>query len=117
LIPKWPRSSSSKVILSLIQHHPVFTSHSNVPQAPVEVQLAVTLYHMGQHGNSASIQDIARTAGCSEGSVENYTDRCFDAIESLQEIFVCRLTPEEKEQEKQWIDQKLGFKGVSRIKW
>jgi hypothetical protein len=47
-----------------------------------------------------------------EGSVENYTDYCFDAIELLQEIFICRLTPEEKEQEKQWIDQKLGFKGA-----
>jgi hypothetical protein len=85
-----------QIILSLIQHHPVFTSHSNVPQAPVEVQLAVTLYHMGQHGNSASIQDIARTAGCSEGSVENYTDCCLDAIESLQEIFIHRLATEEK---------------------
>jgi hypothetical protein len=106
-----------QTILSLIQHHPVFTSHSNVPQAPVEVQLAVTLYRMGRYGNSASIQDIAWTAGCLEGSVENYTDRCFDAIESLQEIFVRRLTPEEKEREKQWIDQKLGFKGAWRDGW
>ena len=72
---------------------------------------------MGWYGNSASIQDIAWTAGCSEGSVENYTDCCFNAIESLQEIFVCRLTPEEKEQEKQWIDQKLGFKGAWRDGW
>jgi hypothetical protein len=33
-----------QTILSLIQHHPVFTNHLNVAQAPVEVQLAVTLY-------------------------------------------------------------------------
>jgi hypothetical protein len=46
----------------------------------------------------------------------NYTDCCFDAIESLQEIFVCRLTPE-KEREKQWTDQKLGFKGAWRDGW
>jgi len=106
-----------QTILSLIQHHPVFTSHSNVPQAPVEVQLAVTPHHMGWYGNSTYIQDIAWTAGCSEGSVENYTDCCFDAIESLQEIFICRLTPEEKEQEKQWIDQKLRFEGAWRDGW
>jgi hypothetical protein len=78
----------------------------------VEVQLVVTLYRMRWYDNSTSIQDIARTAGCLEGFVENYTDCCFDAIESLQEIFVRRLIPEEKEQEKQWIDQKLGFKGA-----
>jgi DDE superfamily endonuclease len=106
-----------QTILSLIQHHPVFTSHSNVPQAPVEMQLAVTLYHMGQYGNSASVQDIAWTTGCSEGFVESYTDHCFDAIESLQEIFICRLTPEEKEWEKQWIDQKLGLKSAWRDGW
>jgi hypothetical protein len=106
-----------QTILSLIQHHLVFTSHSNVPQAPVEGQLAVTLYCMRWYGNSASIQDIAWTAGCLEGSVENYTDCCFDAIESLQEIFVHRLTPEEKEWEKQWIDQKLGFKDAWRDGW
>ena len=106
-----------QTILSLIQHHPVFTNHSNVAQAPVEVQLAVTLYRMGRYGNGASIQDIARVAGCSEGSVENYTAHCFDAIESLQQIFVRKLTQEEKEWEKQWIDEHLGFKGAWRDGW
>jgi hypothetical protein len=63
------------IVLSLIEHHPVFRNNrdSNHPQAPVEVQLAVTLYRMGHCGNGASIQDIARAAGCSKGSVENYT--------------------------------------------
>ena len=106
-----------QTILSLIQHHPVFTNHSNVAQAPVEVQLAVTLYCMGQYGNGAFIQDIGRVAGCSEGSVENYTAHCFDAIESLQQIFVHKLTPEEKEWERQWIDEHLGFKGAWRDGW
>ena len=106
-----------QTILSLIQHHPVFTNNSNVPQEPVEKQLAVTLYRMGQYGNLASIEDVAQIAGCLDGSVENYTDHCFEAIESLQEIFVRRLTPEEKEKEKQWIDQKLGFKGAWRDGW
>ena len=78
----------------------------------VRGQLAVTLFCMGRYGNGASIQDIARTAGCSEGSVENYTDGWFTGIESLQEIFVQKLTRAEKEQEKQWIDEHLGFKGL-----
>lgn len=83
----------------------------------VRGQLAVTLFCMGRYGNGASIQDIARTAGCSEGSVENYTDGWFTGIESLQEIFVQKLTRAEKEQEKQWIDEHLGFKGAWRDGW
>jgi len=90
-----------ETILSVIEHHPVFTSGTNNGQAHVEDQLAVTLFRMGRYGNGASIQDIACMAGCSEGSVENYTDRCFTAIESLQEIFVRKLTRAEKEKEKQ----------------
>jgi hypothetical protein len=104
-------------ILRLIEDHPVFTSNSNVSQAAVEKQLAVTLYRMGRYGNGASIQDIARMAGCSEGSVENYTDRCFEAIESLKGVFLRKLTREEIEREKRWIDEQLGFKGAWRDGW
>jgi hypothetical protein len=67
------------IVLSLIEHHPVFRNNSNHPQAPVEVQLVVTLYRTGRCGNGASIQDIARAAGCSEGSVENYTKGKIDS--------------------------------------
>ena len=84
----------------VIKDHPVFTNNLNVPQTPVEVQLAVTLYHMGCFRNGASIKDIAQTAGCSEGSVENYTEQCFSAIESLHDVFVRKLTPAKKEIEK-----------------
>jgi hypothetical protein len=101
-------------ILLLIKDHPVFTNNSHNPQAPVDVQLAVTLYRMGRFGNGASLEDIARIAGCSEGAVEKYTDRCFEAIESLHGIFVQRLTEEEKEREKEWIDKTLGFRGLWR---
>ncbi|KAJ3775322.1 hypothetical protein FB446DRAFT_778643 [Lentinula raphanica] len=68
------------VIVQLIQEH-----HS-----PVDYQLAVTLYHMGRFGNAASLEDIARISGCSEGS---------------------------KEKEKEWIDQQMGFVGLWRDGW
>ncbi len=55
------------VILQLIEGHPVFHNNSNNPQTPVDVQLAVTLFRMGRFGNAASLEDIAREAGCSEG--------------------------------------------------
>jgi hypothetical protein len=98
-------------ILQLIENHPIFLNHSNNRQTPVEQQLAVTLYRMGHFGNAASVEDIAQIAGCSEGSVDNYTDRCFMAIESLHDLFVCQLTAAEKEGEKKWMDENLGFKG------
>jgi hypothetical protein len=98
-------------ILQLIENHPIFLNHLNNGQTPVEQQLAVTLYRMGRYGNAASVEDIVRIAGCSEGSVDNYTDRCFTAIESLHDLFVRQLTAAEKEVEKKWMDENLGFKG------
>jgi hypothetical protein len=56
---------------------------------------------MGRYGNSASVEDIACAAGCSEGSVKNYTNHCFEAILSLHGHFVQKLTPAEKEIEKE----------------
>lgn len=102
------------VILRCIENHPVFTNNSHVPQAPVDLQLAVTLFRMGRFGNAASLEDIAREAGCSEGAVELFTRRCFDAIESLHDTFVRPLTEAEKEVEKAWMDQHMGFVGEWR---
>jgi len=60
---------------------------------------------MGRYGNGASVEDIARIAGISEGSVEKYTERCQIAIMSLHDQYVRALTVEEKEVEKRWIER------------
>ncbi|KAF8146101.1 hypothetical protein K438DRAFT_1628844, partial [Mycena galopus ATCC 62051] len=52
------------------------------------------------YGNGAYIEDIAGVADCSLGSVENFTDRAFTAIEFLHDTFIRPVTPEEKEAEK-----------------
>ncbi|KAJ3746989.1 hypothetical protein EV360DRAFT_57131 [Lentinula raphanica] len=78
------------VIMQLIQEHHVFQNRSHKPQSPVDYQLTVTLYRMGRFGNAASLEDIARISGCSEGS---------------------------KEKEKEWIDQQMGFVGLWRDGW
>jgi hypothetical protein len=104
-------------LLGLIQDHEVFKNNSNNSQTPVNAQLAVTLYCMSHFGNGASLEDLARIAGCSEGAVELYTDHCFQAIESLHDIFVHPLTPEEKEKEKEWMDEQLGFQGLWHGGW
>ncbi|KAJ3747950.1 hypothetical protein DFH05DRAFT_1549357 [Lentinula detonsa] len=75
-------------LLSMIEQNPVFQNSSTNGQAPVEVQLAVMLYRMGQFGNANDVHDVARICGVSEGS--------------------------EKEREKEWVDSKLGFRGLWR---
>jgi len=106
-----------EVLLHLIEEHPIFSNNSNNPQKPVQAQLAVTLYRMGCYGNGASLEDIARIAGCSEGDIVNATAHCFEATESLHDIFVHPLTGDEKEVEKRWVDQHLGFQGSWRDGW
>jgi hypothetical protein len=104
-------------ILYLISDHPIFHNNSNNRQTDVRTQLAVALHRMGRYGNGASLEDLARDAGHSEGSIENFTDHCFTAIEALHDVFVRQLTPEEKEVEKKWMDKHLGFVGTWRDGW
>ncbi|THH18908.1 hypothetical protein EW146_g2130 [Bondarzewia mesenterica] len=82
----WVSPHVFDILLYLIQDHPIFQNNSNNPQTPVQTQLAVTLYRLGRYGNAASLADIARNCGISEGSVENFTHRCFTAIESLHAV-------------------------------
>ncbi|EDR09213.1 uncharacterized protein LACBIDRAFT_326628 [Laccaria bicolor S238N-H82] len=77
-------------ILDLIEDHDIFKNDTNLGQTPVEQQLAVTLFRMGRYGNGASVKDIAHAAGCSEA---------------------------EKEAEKEWMDNYLGFRGSWRDGW
>lgn len=97
------------VLVELVKDHPIFHNNSTQQQIPVDYQLAITLYRMGRFGNGASIEDIAMIAGISAGGVELCTRRCFDAIESLHDLFVRPLTNEEKEMEKKWVDKQIGF--------
>jgi hypothetical protein len=106
-----------QLLFTLVHDHPVFMNRSNNAQTPVEAQLAVTLFRMGRYGNGASVMDVARQAGCSEGAVEDYTARCFDAIESLQEMFMRPMTDAEKEVEKEWIEEHVGLGGLWREGW
>jgi len=103
-----------EILHHLIKDDPVFYNNSNNPQAPVEEQLGVTLFRLGRFGNSAGVMDVAREFGIAEGSVLNYTNRCFTAIENIHDLFVRPLTEEEKEKEKQWIDAEIGFQGTWR---
>ncbi|EIN03293.1 hypothetical protein PUNSTDRAFT_36760, partial [Punctularia strigosozonata HHB-11173 SS5] len=84
-----PRSFA--MLVQLIQNHTIFQSNGRRPQAPVEWQLLITLYRLGHYGNGASVMDIARQAGCSEGT--------------------------ETEVEKIWVEQHVGLGGLWREGW
>ena len=47
-----------QTILNLIEGHAIFQNDSHNPQAPVEQQLAVTLFRMGQYRYGSSVEDI-----------------------------------------------------------
>lgn len=106
-----------EVLINLLSDHAVFQNNSHNQQTPVWVQLAITLYRLGHYGNSASVRDVARNFGFSEGAVEKFTQRCFTALESLHDMVVRSLTQEEKEVEKQWVDEHIGFCGLWREGW
>ena len=106
-----------EVLINLLSDHAVFQNRSHNSQAPVWIQLAITLYRLGHYGNSASVRNVARNFGVSEGAVQRFTERCFTALESLHSAVVRELTPEEKEVEKQWVDAHVGFCGLWREGW
>ena len=62
-------------IIAKISDDPVFFNKSNMPQQPIEGQLAITLFCFGHYGNSANLQNIANWAGVGKGMVTIAT-RC-----------------------------------------
>jgi hypothetical protein len=52
-----------EVLINLISDHAIFQNNSRCKQIPVSIQLAITLYHLGHYGNSASVQDVAWNFG------------------------------------------------------
>ena len=90
-------------IVNKIRDHRVFHNNSNVPQTPVEVQLAIFLFRAGHYGNAASPEAIGHWAGVSPGTVANSTNRVMVALLSLHDDCVRFPTAEEKESAKAWV--------------
>lgn len=95
-------------LLNLINDHPIFVSHSNNSQTPVETQLAVLLYRAGRYGNGSSVPDVARVAGVAEGSVVLFCNRVMKAIISLHNKAIRKPTTGEREVEKCWVEAETG---------
>lgn len=89
----------------------VFVNNSNQPLETVDLQLAVVLYQVVHFRNAASVKSVARIFGIGEGTVIDYTARMFQAINNLYDSFVCPLTEEEKEDEKELVRSLTGMEG------
>lgn len=94
-------------IANKIRDHDIFHSNSNVPQAPIEVQLAIFLFCAGHYGNAASLEAIGHWAGVSPGTVVNCTNCVMVALISLHDEFVHLPTAEEKESAKAWVAEQV----------
>ncbi|KZT32103.1 hypothetical protein SISSUDRAFT_994395 [Sistotremastrum suecicum HHB10207 ss-3] len=67
-------------LLNLINDHPIFVSHSNNSQTPVETQLAVLLYRAGRYGNGSSVPDVAPIRKPTTG--EREVEKCWVEAET-----------------------------------
>jgi hypothetical protein len=95
--------TSFQCLHDLIVDHTVFMSWSNRPQAPVQIQLSVFLFHTGRFGNGARVTDVARTAGILEGTVHLFMQRVIVALLSLHDIAMAKPTALEIEAEKRGV--------------
>ncbi|KAL7274676.1 hypothetical protein RUND412_002418 [Rhizina undulata] len=93
-------------LVSELRGNPAFINKSNIPQMDIEDQLIITLYRLGQYGNSASVEDISLWAGVAVGTVELVTRRVIRAVltSGLRERYVRMPTEEETERQKQWVE-------------
>ncbi|CEH17679.1 Predicted transposase [Ceraceosorus bombacis] len=69
--------------------------------------LSVVLYRFGHSGNGASVAEIARGAGISEGSVISWSKRVGSALAGLRHVVLTWATEGEKAAAKQWIEDRI----------
>jgi hypothetical protein len=86
-------------VFFLIKDNQVFESKVGCKiQTPVAVQLAIALYRFGIYGNGASIKNISKLFGVSDGSsITRMTRRVTKALIDVENKFI--FWPNEKERE------------------
>ena len=92
-----------------MEFHPVYQNNSTVFQAPVPLQLLLTLYRLGCFGNGVSFGKVARRFGVSEGAASIFTDRTIIVILWLERTLVTWPSQSEKKIVKEWIENQSGF--------
>ena len=75
-------------ILKKILNHHIFSNNSNLPQLPVDTQLAIFLFRAGHYDNTASPEAIGHWAGISPGMVVNLNNCVMVALLALHDELI-----------------------------
>ena len=94
------------LLLTALHMDPVFQNNSNLPQIPVEKQLAIALYRFGHYGNAISTSMVGLWAGIGFGTVRLVTNRVLTAIcrEEFRRAVIYWPTGADREEAKQWVE-------------
>ena len=90
-------------IVEMIRDQAIFHNNSNIPQIPVENQLAIFLFRAGHYGNAATPEAIRHWAGISPGTVVNATNHVAITIHAFHDTAIHLPMLEEKNNAKEWV--------------
>ncbi|KAE8228498.1 hypothetical protein CF326_g6566 [Tilletia indica] len=96
-----------KAAAAALRTLPSFQHRRGAP-ASVEEKLSVALFRLGHDGQGASAEQIAALAGCSVGSVYNWTVAVVGGMAALESYLVDWASEKEKEQAKDWVELQSG---------
>ena len=75
-------------LVELIKQDPIFSNESLHKQAPVWMQVMVTIQVLGLDGTGASVGRAARMSGFGHGTVVKFKNRVFAALLRLKDRFI-----------------------------
>ncbi|EGN98268.1 hypothetical protein SERLA73DRAFT_15263, partial [Serpula lacrymans var. lacrymans S7.3] len=101
------RPMTFDLIVTLIENHQIFHNSSNSPQYPTALQLGIFLVRVGHYGNAALCNEVAEWAGVSVSTVVLSTKWVALALMSLHNMAMCRLTDDEKQSAKAFVQSKV----------
>ncbi|KAE8223247.1 hypothetical protein CF319_g3691 [Tilletia indica] len=96
-----------RAVVAALNTLPAFKQRRGNP-ASTEEKLSVALYRLGHDGQGASAEQIAALAGCSVGSVFNWTMAVVKGMVALEGYLVDWASEEEKEEAKEWVRLRSG---------
>ncbi|SPO23563.1 uncharacterized protein UTRI_02242 [Ustilago trichophora] len=83
-------------------------------RSEVREQVAVALYRFGRSGNGAGFRDIALHCGCSQGSVNNWTQRTIEALLEITPEVLTFATEDERSRSARWVSNHVDVPEWSR---
>ena len=104
--------SSFCLLASILERDPVFTNHSTSQQAPVQIQLLLALYKLGQDGSASGYRPSSAFWGVSEGHIFDCTRRVIKAIVKLKDTYIQWPNSDGRSHESLFNLQKRGFLGA-----